>query len=496
MLKMKTMKVASPLLPLVLSACMTSSFIIIPCPHRTVGSLARQRKLFNAELILLKNSKNNERDTFADSRVDSDGKQENALTEKGINEVKEDLKVVKQDIEAVKEEIAGVKEEIKLVKDGLQNYDNDKWFDKQYRYLKPETHANRIKALTDEKNKLLDKEKRLDEKEKETILLAKETIKVSGAKETKFHESKLISLIILKWRCVPSCSSSLRSSLICVVYSSIGFAFFQILLYTPRCVSFFNVHVWFFHYTIASKGKAYLETGRKFVKALRQELVQVPVDGVHGVLHGVPDISSNNQEMDIVITTRVHNFWEAVFTNSEIVTWNMSTRVCAVGSPGIGKSVTSLYFIRMLLFDKKRPVVYLRRTAQKFGVYYIFEPTDDNGVNVRLCPESVPPGSVPIIDRNPDAYYLCDPGATKDSCNPSESFNADVVINASGDDRHWGESEFTKAGKSNGIFLYFPLTPIDLLSKMKNYFQNGEEVTEDQLMDRHHKFLEHPSATL
>ena len=87
-------------------------------------------------------------------------------------------------------------------------------------------------------------------------------------------------------------------------------------------------------------------------------------------------------------------------------------------------------------------------------------------------------------------YYLCDPGLTLTSCNPSSHLQASVVINASGDDRHWGGRVFTKEkedpGVQFGVKLHFPLPQKQHLVDACRLF--SVSATRKQVEERHRMF--------
>jgi hypothetical protein len=116
-----------------------------------------------------------------------------------------------------------------------------------------------------------------------------------------------------------------------------------------------------------------------------------------------------------------------------------------------------VFLVKMLL-EKGKTVVYLSRTVSNESWYYQFIPLADGEVEVHVFPEKLTPAQIPSL-RDPDTYYLVDPGMTKDSCDPSEHDKAHVIINASPDERHWGESEFAKdrIGFLGGVFRFYPL---------------------------------------
>ena len=81
-----------------------------------------------------------------------------------------------------------------------------------------------------------------------------------------------------------------------------------------------------------------------------------------------------------------------------------------------------------------------------------------------------------------------DPGMTKDSCNPATTFLPKVIIVASPDDRHWGESEFRKMRDGvGGFFLYYPLWKLEeLLSARSSLMDRGLQLSEAEIRMHFH----------
>jgi hypothetical protein len=134
--------------------------------------------------------------------------------------------------------------------------------------------------------------------------------------------------------------------------------------------------------------------------------------------------------------------------------------VCAVGTPGIGKSTSTAILIRMLL-KKGQTVVYLVRTVKKVGWYYEFIPTrgdNSTSINVNAYPETTRYKEIPSLN-DPLNYYVVDPGQTKYTSTPDELFKAKFILVLLPDEVLWGESEFTK-GRNDlcGTFKYYPDT--------------------------------------
>jgi len=159
---------------------------------------------------------------------------------------------------------------------------------------------------------------------------------------------------------------------------------------------------------------------------------------------------------------------------------NTPKRVAAIGTPGIGKSTTASFAIRLLL-QQGKTVVYLHRTVDSGGYYIQFSPSKGGQVDIKLIPEKTSPTEIFSLYHDLDTYYLVDPGETKTSCDPAPMVAARVIIIASPDESHWGGSAFEKNDQTSlgGYFLYFPSWNLPQLEAGCNelsgvQFQNGQ----------------------
>jgi hypothetical protein len=178
----------------------------------------------------------------------------------------------------------------------------------------------------------------------------------------------------------------------------------------------------------------------------------VPNGDNMNVLKGVKDILGG-PDINIILRSTTEAFWEAC-----ILTADQGHRVCAIGSPGIGKSTTTPVLIKLLL-GKGVTVVYLKRTRNKSGFYYQFTPNVATGVpDVMLFSEETTDTDIEALKQN-TTFFIIDPDKTADTCDPSVFVMAHVIINASPANGHWGGNEFAKArgGYVGGLFLFFPL---------------------------------------
>jgi len=241
----------------------------------------------------------------------------------------------------------------------------------------------------------------------------------------------------------------------------------------PQCVRYRRVHKHFELIIMTdspsarSRKKARTRTANAvaFVTAILGDLAPSsrPGDLIHGVMKKVPDPYSGVSR-NIIIRESDHHFWTLLLEQLEQV--NGRKRVAAVGTPGVGKSTTAAYAIRCLL-QAGKTVVYLHRTVDGSGYYVQFSPPEDEEgqVEIELIAESTSPSDIDSLS-DPDTYYVVDPGKTKTSCDPPHLVTCRVIIVASPDERHWGESNFTKNDQAGlgGFILYFPSWSLAQLS--------------------------------
>jgi hypothetical protein len=154
---------------------------------------------------------------------------------------------------------------------------------------------------------------------------------------------------------------------------------------------------------------------------------------------------------NVVLRTITEDYWQKVIEATK------KYRVCALGTPGTGKSTTTCILIRLLL-NQNKTIVYRQRTQDKEGKVYVFTPSGNslNDTAVSVIEEKDFRSNDRRINKT-STYYVVDPEETKDSCNPPRAFKGKVIIVASPDEGHWGASEFDKRRRKNmGKFLYYP----------------------------------------
>lgn len=173
---------------------------------------------------------------------------------------------------------------------------------------------------------------------------------------------------------------------------------------------------------------------------------------------------------DVVIRDDDHQFWKGCI--AELEDPKKRNRVAIVGTPGIGKTTTSSFAIRMLL-KMGRTVVYLYRTEDKSNNYIQMTPEPGtNNVTIEHFPESTSATDIPALQEK-ETYYVVDPGQTKKNSNPEGGVMANVIIVASPDERLWGTAFGKKEpGRDPGMFRYFPPWSLRQLKTSAGYIDS------------------------
>jgi hypothetical protein len=133
--------------------------------------------------------------------------------------------------------------------------------------------------------------------------------------------------------------------------------------------------------------KAELHMGQQYVDTLMSEdaIQRIPGEGQMSVIKNLIWLETGKY-LSLVIRDITEPFWQSCINIIE--TPGNQYRVCAVGSPGIGKTTHSAYLLRMLLL-MKRTVVYHVRTVDKIGWIYEFaEGPADNAYKCEVYPEN------------------------------------------------------------------------------------------------------------
>ena len=220
-----------------------------------------------------------------------------------------------------------------------------------------------------------------------------------------------------------------------------------------------------------------LDRARKFVTSIMSDMEEIPWSNGMQVMRGVTRLEAGT-EGDIVIRRITEPFWKECLrvVNEK----GMRRRVCAVGTPGIGKTTSTPFLLRMLLMQG-HTVVYHVRTEQLRGWYYEFVPQLDNSVIANVYPERGSMDKIESLQCN-STFYIVDPGKTKDSCDLDDLFQPKLMIVASPDEGHWGGSEFRKdRGIVLGIFRVYPMWDLEELQLARAYLStfSGVQLTAD-----------------
>jgi hypothetical protein len=247
-------------------------------------------------------------------------------------------------------------------------------------------------------------------------------------------------------------------------------------------------------------------SARAFVKSiLEQEPELIPESDGMLVMRDVLNLETGVKS-DVVIRKLTRPFWQACIdavdrhpvpanagrrrvddVDAPVTTERL--RVCAVGTPGIGKTTCTAVLIRMLLKEKRGTVVYHVRAPKEAGWIYEFipGPDDDGGdpVTANVYPDQAFELGVPSL-REASTYYVVDPGDTNDTCNPSPLFCPKVIIVASPDSKHWGANQFTKerAG-AFGVLKVFPVWELNEILEARQVL--GPDMTAEEAEKRYHQ---------
>jgi hypothetical protein len=188
---------------------------------------------------------------------------------------------------------------------------------------------------------------------------------------------------------------------------------------------------------------------------------------------------------DVVIRKVTRPFWQACIDAVERVgAPTVQVRVCAVGTPGIGKTTCTPFLIKMLL-EQKKTVVYRVRSEDNDEWIYEFIPRSGDGdpVTANVYPAQAFSSGVPSLSK-PSTYYVVDPGKFQGSCDPSGTFRPKVIIVASPDSKHWGAAEFNKrrdGGK--GVVKFLPVWELNEILQARPIL--GPAMTVEQVKERY-----------
>jgi hypothetical protein len=161
---------------------------------------------------------------------------------------------------------------------------------------------------------------------------------------------------------------------------------------------------------------------------------------------GVADLQAPGKIGVVVIRQEDRLFWERCI---DLI--SNDHPVCGVGNPGIGKTTTSIYLLQRLIHLNKSVVYTIRQRQGSDDFFYELIPIVDqhNGevqdVAVKLYKMRHERVSEISVLKGGNSVYVVDPGDFASSCDVSKIVRpAQFIMNASNDESHWGESNFTK----------------------------------------------------
>jgi hypothetical protein len=220
-----------------------------------------------------------------------------------------------------------------------------------------------------------------------------------------------------------------------------------------------------------------LKLGKMFLKSIMGKYNEIPNSDGMKLLTGVLCLESG-KICNVVLRNITETFWLKVIDTTE------RNRVCALGTPGTGKTTTTCILIRLLL-EQEKTVVYHIQTERNDGYVYMFIPSSDilGHVDVQVIQERLFLSSDIEVDK-PSIYYVADPGLTYKSCNLPTAFKGKVIIIASPDERYWGGTGFRKDRDGvMGTFLFYPVWNLLELSNAGPYI--NPNITVEDIEDRY-----------
>ena len=159
-----------------------------------------------------------------------------------------------------------------------------------------------------------------------------------------------------------------------------------------------------------------LAKARLFVKELMgREIEDIPDSDGMRLLKGIPNVD-DDKRLDIVIRKMTLPFFR------KCLELDPGARVCATGNPGIGKSTSIPYLIRLILERPKPCTVVYQVRGEKW--YYQFTSTGDGEYHTEVFSKRVELEDVPSL-QDENNFLIVDSGSgTHGSCNPNRGVKA------------------------------------------------------------------------
>jgi GTPase SAR1 family protein len=225
-----------------------------------------------------------------------------------------------------------------------------------------------------------------------------------------------------------------------------------------------------------------VEIGNSFIESIMKDYEPIADSDGMKVLRNVVTLETGKTR-DVVLRKITEPFWKSVIEGTE------TSRICAMGTPGVGKTTTSSILIRLIFMlnkGKDVTVIYHVRTVEKHGYVYIF--TRQAGIDESIRTEVISQRSFDILNYNSEStFYVVDPGKTKDDCDPPSFFKGKVIIVASPDDKHWGAGEFIK--DRDGVLGRFRILPVWRLEELQNTKEYFTPLLTNEIIEQRYELV-------
>jgi hypothetical protein len=163
----------------------------------------------------------------------------------------------------------------------------------------------------------------------------------------------------------------------------------------------------------------------------------------------------------IFLREPVRAFWEA--TAAEL---RAGRHVVAIGSPGVGKTSTHPYLLRLLM-QMRRPVVFLVRGKDCRGTYYEFRPKDEGGYEAfEYHEKDVKMGTIPALTDS-NAFFIIEPAGQLSP--PHYWIKARLALVCAPESAYYKGMEKTGTFEFGAIKRYFPLWSLVELLEARPY---------------------------
>ena len=169
----------------------------------------------------------------------------------------------------------------------------------------------------------------------------------------------------------------------------------------------------------------------------------------------------------IFLRARVVAFWNVVM---ELL--RSEHHVVVIGSPGVGKTSTHPYLLRLLL-QTRRPVVFLVRGKDLGGTYYEFRPKDGGGYEAFEYDEAdVKMQTIPALTDS-NAFFIIEPAGQRSP--PHYWVKARIALVCSPNRKHFKGMEKTGTFEFGAVTRYFPLWSLDEVLEARPYMLDAKK---------------------